>query len=78
MKNKRQKNINPNPEEKTLKVKLRIIPDEERSLFSPSFKYLNCSLVFTSNVLEIHICKSLKMRVNCFSNCGKSLLKLDN
>lgn len=78
MKKITQKNRNPNPEEKTLKVKPIIIPDEESNLLRPSFMYLNCSLVFTSNVLEIHLCISLKRTVNCLSRCGKSLLKLES
>ena len=68
MKKITQKNRNPNPEEKTLKVKPIIIPDEESNLLRPSFMYLNCSLV----------CKSLKRTVNCLSRCGKSLLKLES
>ena len=78
MKKITQKNRNPNPDEKILKVKPIIIPDEESNLLRPSFMYLNCSLVFTSNVLEIHFCKSLKRTVNCLSRCGKSLLKLES
>ena len=78
IKNNRQKNINPNPEENMLNVNPKIIPEEESSLLSPSFRYLNCSLVFTSKVLETHLCKSLKTVINCFSKWGKSLLKLDN
>ena len=67
IKNNRQKNINPKPEENMLNVNPKIIPEEESSLLRASFRYLNCSLVFTSKVQEIHLCKSLKTVINCFS-----------